>query len=99
MGKGLGKIAEQSARARLVLLGEEVEVVAQGDQTLEKRLGFAQATGVNVGIDEPEAAREERTLLAGQAVVGVFRAIAQHEAVAQKVLLYGTNGSLHPRIV
>ena len=54
---------------------------------------------LRVGGDEPERARQEGVLVAGEPVDAGLGAVAQHEAVAHQVLLDGPDGADHPGIV
>ena len=44
MGEGLGEVAHQPAGHRVVLLGEQTEVVAQSEQSVEQLAGVAVAS-------------------------------------------------------
>ncbi len=46
----LGKVAELPAGRRVVLLGEQAEIVAVGEQPLEQRGGLVQSAGDSIGI-------------------------------------------------
>src|SRR5436853_888401 len=46
----LREVADLAAQPRVVLLGQQADVVAQGEQPLEKRPGFVQAAEHHVGI-------------------------------------------------
>jgi len=68
MGKGLGEVADEPCCDRVVLLGQETEIVPERQQPLEQLLRLLLAAGVGVVVGELEAAGEECALAAGQAV-------------------------------
>src|SRR5262245_14900319 len=57
--KSLREVADEPTRARLVLLGQKAEVIAQRQQALEQRFGIAPTANGQIRIDQPEAAGEE----------------------------------------
>ena len=62
VGERLRKVADLPPRARVVLLGEQADVVAQREQPLEQRPRLVVAPLQDVVVGEPEAAGEERAL-------------------------------------
>src|SRR3546814_15407414 len=54
MRERLREVAELAAEPRVVLLGEQAEVVAQCEQALEQRLGVAPAADHGVGVGRSE---------------------------------------------
>ena len=62
MAVGLGKIAQHAAGYRIELLGEQTDVVAAREQTIEQLSGFRVAGLQYVVVDQPEAACEETLL-------------------------------------
>src|ERR1700722_13956354 len=68
MREGLRKIAELALAARVVLLGEQSDIVAQGEQPLEHRRPLVVLAEQGQIVDEPEAAGEKRPLARRQAV-------------------------------
>jgi len=62
MRKRLRKIAQLPARHRVVLLGEQPDIVAQGQKTLEQTAGLFVATEQDQVVGKPEAARQECSL-------------------------------------
>ena len=71
MGEGLGEIAHEASKARIVLLREEAEIIAQRQETGEEVPGIALATEENEAVDEPEAACQECSLTGRESVIGV----------------------------
>ncbi len=59
MGEGLREIAELAAGGRVVLFGEQAEVVADREQALEDRARFIPAAGERVIIGQPKGAKQE----------------------------------------
>ena len=55
----LRKVPEHAPRNRVVLLGDEANVVRERDETLEQRMRFVVALEELQTVDEPERAREE----------------------------------------
>ncbi|MNV51945.1 hypothetical protein D3C71_1440120 [compost metagenome] len=66
---------------------------------VEQAVRVVQPALHDVGIGQPEAARQERALIARQPVVAVLRGIAQQQAVAQQLTFNGLHGARHARIV
>src|SRR5258708_9086619 len=87
MAEGLREVALQALGPGLVLLGEQAEVVADGEQALEQLLGVGQPADRDVGVGQPEAAGEERAFARLQTVVDLMGVVAPHEAVDQEVAL------------
>src|SRR6185312_4214432 len=73
----------------VVLLAEQAEVVAQGEQPFEQRLRLAGSPDAVQRVSKPERARQENTLRAGQPVDSAIgrRLVAQHEAVLAQLPL------------
>src|SRR5215210_3473555 len=69
----------------VVLLREEAEVVGQADQALEQFFRLVDAAIARERVDEPEGARQELALVAGQAVVGLSGRVTRDEAVATEL--------------
>src|SRR5437868_1119624 len=64
----LGKVAQLPPLARVVLLREKPDVIAQGEEPLEQAARVVVAALKDVIVRQPEAAREECTLPGGQPV-------------------------------
>jgi hypothetical protein len=61
----LREVADLTPADRVVLLGEETEVIAQTEKPLEQPPGLGDTTGHDVGIYEPERAGEEGAFARG----------------------------------
>jgi hypothetical protein len=59
MGEGLGKVALLATGHRVVLLGQQPDVVAQLQQPLEQPAGVGQAADQGVVVGQPEGAGQE----------------------------------------
>src|SRR6476620_2335045 len=81
MRECLREIAQLPARARIVLLRPQPDIVAQPQQPLEQRARLALAALQDQVVGEPEAAREEQALARRQAIDRLLRAIAEHETI------------------
>ena len=88
VGEGLGEIAQLAAGARVVLLGQQAEVVAHRQEALEQRRRVVGPVELDVGIGQPEATGQESGLRAGQAVarfvVGLAAERIADEAIAMR---------------
>jgi hypothetical protein len=62
MAEGLREVADQSAGLGVVLLGEESDVVAQGQQPFEDLPGLVVPSLQGVVVGEPEGAGQKGTL-------------------------------------
>src|SRR3954447_1824590 len=79
----LWEVPEQAVLLRVVLLGEEADVVCEADQLLEQRMRLVVPAEQLVAVDEPEGAREKDTFARGEPVDAVVAcAVPQNEAVA-----------------
>src|SRR3954452_24100792 len=58
----LREVAEEALRLRVVLLGEEAQVVPECDETVEELVRLVVAAEQLVAVDEPERARQEDAL-------------------------------------
>jgi hypothetical protein len=79
--EALREVADLAAAGRVVLLGQQAQRVAQGEQALEQRLGVLHATRHRVVVGQPKAAGQEGALVAREAVEPVLGRVAQDEAV------------------
>ena len=64
-----GKLPSSSPRGRVDLLGQQADVVDEGDGPLERRAGPVDLAGQRQRLGQPERAQQERALLALEAVV------------------------------
>src|SRR3954469_3700266 len=79
----LREVPEQALLLRVVLLGEEADVVREIDQLLEQRVRFVMPAQQLVAVDEPERAREEDALSRREPVDAIVAcAVSEDEAVA-----------------
>src|SRR5262245_59871849 len=95
----LRKVAQESPRARIVLLGQKADVVADVAKALEEcaRLGLLALQREIVG--QPEAAREKGALTRGQPVELGDGLVSRHEAIGREATADGLDGSEHARIL
>src|SRR5690554_6376583 len=89
----------QAAKARIVFLRKQADVVAQRQKTLEQRACLRDAPLQGVVVGEPEAAGQEGAFSRRQAVHAVLRAVAQDEAVHQELALDRGHRAEDARIV
>lgn len=54
VGEGLGEVAGEAAGLGVVALGEEADVVADGEEALEEAAGVLVAAEEGEAVDEPE---------------------------------------------
>src|SRR4051794_13685488 len=85
MAERLREVADLAPAGGVVLLGEQTELVGQPGQPLEQGARLGEPPVAREGIDQPERARQELTLVAREAVVGDGRGVARDEAVAAEV--------------
>src|SRR5437762_10611307 len=95
----LGEIAHLTLRPRIILLGEEPDVIAEREQPLEESARVLMAPLQHVVVRKPKAASDEGALAAGKPVVGLLTIVAQHESIDDQSLLDLLNSAPHPRIV
>ena len=79
MRECLRKIAEQLARGGIVFLAQQADIVAERDQPLEQGVCVVEPAEHHIGIDQPEAARQERAFARRQPVVRARGVVAQHQ--------------------
>src|SRR6185503_5920580 len=80
----LRKIANQASRVRVVLLGQQPDIIPECKQPLEQLARIVAPPGEDVRIREPEAAGEERALALGQPVVARARVVPKKEPVDEQ---------------
>ena len=95
----LREVADLAPQFDVVLLGEEPEVVPQAQQPLIQLARLVDPPAERQRPDEPERAGQELPLVPWKAVVGVFRRVARHEAVAGQVALDRLDGPDHALVV
>ena len=100
VGERLREVADHPLARRVVLLGEQADVVGQRRRSRShQRVRVVEPPGRGVGRDQPERAGQERVLVAGQPVDAGLGAVAQQQPVAHQVLLDRRDGAEHPRVV
>src|ERR1051326_727971 len=95
----LGEIADQALCAQIVFLAEQAHVVGPRDEPLEHALGLLDASGERIGVDQPEAARQECTLARRQPVLGRAGVVAQHQTIDQELALDRRDRAAHARVL
>src|SRR4029079_18626250 len=87
MRKGLREIADQPAAARLVFFAQEPDIVPQRQKMTEQLQRLLAAAQHQIGVGEPEAAREEHALAGRQAILGRGAVVTKHKPVNHELLL------------
>src|SRR5260370_4300194 len=85
--EGLWKISDLATEARVVLLREKSDIVAQRQQALEKLAGLGEAPLQDVVVGQPEAAGQKGPLARRQAVQDLPGVVSHDETVNEKALL------------
>ena len=98
--KAWGKLPDQPAGHRVVLLGQQPEIVAQPEEPVEELAGVVVAPEHREAVGQPERTGQKGTFAAGQPVdvAGVDRAVAQHESAIDQLALDGLDGAPDPRV-
>jgi hypothetical protein len=99
VAEGLGEVANLPLPLHVVFLGEQAEVVAQAEQTLEQRPSLVDATVERERADEPKGTGEELPFVARQPVVGVGGRVARDEAVAAEFARNRVDGAADALVV
>ena len=97
--EGLRVVADETVRLRIVLFGEQADVIAQCEQCCKQAAGVASASQQREVVGQPEVAQQERRFAGGQAVNCAGRGVPGDKAVGDQALLYGRYGAAHSRIV
>ena len=92
------KIAQHALLPRIVLFGEQSDIVAQGQQSVEQLFRLLHPADQAIGVHQPEAAGEESAFAGGQAVLRAGCAIALHEPIDEEIAFDRLNRRAHPRI-
>lgn len=87
MTVGLWKIAQHSAVDGIEFLGQQTNVIAAREQTIEQPPGFLITTLQYVVVDEPKTAEQKCSFAGRQAVNGIFSLVTQNEFIVYKKLL------------
>src|SRR6201987_4876319 len=85
--EGLREVAELAAGG-VDLLGEQAQVVGVGEHLLEHQPGLLQPPGAGQGVDVPERAQREGTLVAAQAVGGGGGVVPVDQAVGDQLAVH-----------
>ena len=95
---GLRKIAQHAASQWIELFGEQTDIIAAREQTVEQPPSFRIAALQNIVVDEPKAARQKGSLTCRQAI-SIFGFVAEDEfAIDQQSILDRPKRSPNPRI-
>ena len=85
--EGLREVPDEPASRRVVLLGEEPEVVAEIEDPFEDPSRLSAAAEKSQAVGEPEGAGEESRLSRRESVDLGARRVAAHEAVVEELAL------------
>ena len=99
MTESLREVPAQPAGHRVILLGQEADIIGQPSQSIEDALGLGPPPLQRQIVGEPERARQEPPLAPGQPVdlVGVFiDCVPANKAVAVELAPNGIDGTGHP---
>src|SRR5271170_4539477 len=92
VGEGLRKISELTSKNRIVLLGQQANVIAQPEQTLEEIPRLLMAAGQRIIVREPERTRHERSLTRRQSIDPALSRVSEHQASINQFPLDRTDG-------
>src|SRR5262249_60987405 len=82
VAEGLGEVAGKRARRRIDLLGQQAERACPRTERGVEVLRFVEAALTDQVVHEPEAAQQERALVAGDAVGRLVVPVAVEETAA-----------------
>ena len=99
MRERLREVPYLAADARVVLLGQQTDVVGEAGEPVGTAPAPRRAADQRQAVGEPERARQERALTGRQAVVGVARVVAEQEPVDAELALHRLHGPDHARVV
>src|SRR5262249_36339960 len=85
MGEPLREVADLPACDGVVLFREEAQMIPDREQPFEQLFRFGLSSLEGVVVREPEAASQERTLIAWKTIQPEFRGISPNEAAAHEV--------------
>src|SRR5437763_1933285 len=85
--EGLREISDLPTEARVVLLCEKSDIVAQGQQALEQLAGLIDAPLQDVIIGQPKAAGQKGSLSGREAVKDLSGVVTHDETVNEKAVL------------
>src|SRR6478672_4273957 len=99
VGERLREVPEQALLLRVVLLGEEADVVREADQPLEQHMRIVVPAEELVAVDEPERAGKKDAFANREPVDAVIaRSISEDKAVTQEVALDRCDRAAHARV-
>ena len=87
VSEGLRKISELASKNRIVFLGQQANVVAQIQQTLEEIARLLRAAGHRIVIGEPKRARQERAFARRKSIDAGLGRVSQHQAFVNQFAL------------
>src|SRR5689334_5885673 len=96
--EGLRKISDLAREARVEFLGEQSDIVAQRQQTLEELARLVDAPQQGIVVGQPKAAGEKGTFPGRQAVLDLSGVVAHDKTVNEKALLDCLDGSDDARV-
>ena len=94
----LWEVADETTCVGVVLLGQKADVVPQVEQSLEEPSCVIDASHQDIGVRQPEAARQKSSLTARQPVIAAVRVIAEQKSIDEQPPLDRCDGPLDPRI-
>ena len=99
MGEGLREVAEVVPGCRVEFLGVEAERRGDSEQLLHQVACLLSLADDDERGHEPERADQERSLLAGESVIGLLGPVAEDEAVLGQLLGDGQHGLVQALVV
>src|SRR5579871_2701286 len=99
VAKGLGKIPDEPTCVRIVLLGEETDIIAESQQSFERLLGVGVAAEQGIVVSQPKRARQKCPLARRQAINTRITLVALNKSIVKQATLNGVHGATHARIV
>src|SRR5271169_5999934 len=94
MREGLWEVSDLAREARVELLCEKSDIVAQRQQTLEKLAGLVDASLQDIVVGQPKAAGQKGPLSGRQAVHALSGVVTHDETVDDEAVfdrLYGSD--------
>ncbi len=97
VAEGLGEVAQELPAGGIDLLGQQADVVDEGDGPFEHGAGPSRLPGPGQGLGQPEGAQEERAFLTLEPVLGP---VAVHQPpLVGETFFGGLDGGQHPGLV
>jgi hypothetical protein len=94
----LREIADQVSATAIIFLGQQPDVVAQREQSLEQRNRVRLSAGKRKRIGEPKRTRQKGAFLRRQSVDAIRGQITHHESVDEELALDRGDRALNPLI-